>query len=26
MKKQLEDFDMSFVTPVRVVRVYDDEE
>ena len=26
MKKQLEDFDMSFVAPVRVVRVYDDEE
>jgi hypothetical protein len=26
LKKRLEDFDMSFVAPVRVVRVYDDEE
>jgi hypothetical protein len=26
LKKRLEDFNMSFVAPVRVVRVYDDEE
>jgi hypothetical protein len=26
MKKRLENFDMSFVAPVRVIRVYDEEE